>query len=123
MEVRILALNEFRVPRAARNKCPMEIWVPGREHALNEFRVPECYTLRMKYIKLPHIDLEEYYQFITFRTNDSLDDYLEKIYVSDQGNSQKQLSADSYLDSSKKGAYLYGDKIDIFKKTIFDKKS
>ena len=75
----------------------------------------------MKHTKLPHIDLLEHYQFITFRTNDSLDGYLKKIYTSEEKNSKKQMLADSYLDNSNKGAYLYDNKIDIFKKIIFDK--
>ena len=29
--------------------------------------------------KLPHINLNEYYQFITFRTNDSKDSFVSKI--------------------------------------------
>jgi len=31
------------------------------------------------YKKLPHIDTFNHYQFVTFRTYDSLDDYLKKI--------------------------------------------
>ncbi len=72
----------------------------------------------MKRTKLPHIDLEEHYQFITFRTYDSLDGYLEKIYASEQENSKKQMLADDHLDSSTQGAYLFDKKIDIFKNTL-----
>ncbi len=74
-----------------------------------------------KHIKLPHIDLIGYCQFITFRTNDSLDSYLQKIYNSTLPNPKKQFILDNHLDNSNKGAYLYDNKIDIFKKVIFEK--
>jgi len=61
-----------------------------------------------KHSHLPHIDIKGYYQFITFRTFDSLDDYLQKIYNSDVANKQKQYHIDKYLDSSKNGSYLNG---------------
>jgi REP element-mobilizing transposase RayT len=62
-----------------------------------------------KYQKLPHIDIEGYYQFITFRTYDSLDSYLEKLYELNISNKQKQQQIDTYLDTSQKGAYLTND--------------
>jgi len=61
-----------------------------------------------KYSHLPHIDIEGYYQFITFRTFDSLDNYLQKIYNTDVANKQKQYNIDKYLDSSKNGSCLNG---------------
>ena len=75
----------------------------------------------MKHIKLPHIDLNEHYQFITFRTNNSLDKYLEKLYNAEQENSKKQLAVDEYLDSSTNGAYLFQNEIEIFKQVILNK--
>ncbi len=36
-------------------------------------------------------------------------------------NSKKQLILDNYLDNSIKGAYLYDDKIEIFKRVILEK--
>lgn len=55
---------------------------------------------------LPHIDMEGYYQFITFRTYDSIDAYIRKINLTDLSNKQKQHKIDEYLDSSLNGAYL-----------------
>ena len=64
--------------------------------------------IRKKYTHLPHVDIKGYYQFITFRTYDSLDDYLKKLYNLDKPNRQKQQYIDNYLDNSKNGAYLNG---------------
>jgi len=75
----------------------------------------------MKHCKLPHIDLEEYYQFVTFRTYHSLDDYLEKMYNLTIDNRKKQMLADEYLDRSSKGAYLNGECIDKVKEIILAK--
>lgn len=71
--------------------------------------------------KLPHVDLIGYYQFITFRTQDSLTPYLQKIYARDIHNSQKQLLIDEYLDSSTDGAYLVDEKIEICKNVFLEK--
>lgn len=62
-----------------------------------------------KYKKLPHIDMDGYYQFITFRTYDSIDDYMKTISNQDVGNSKKQYLIDNYLDTSKNGNYLKDD--------------
>ena len=66
----------------------------------------------MKHKHLPHIDDLDYFQFITFRTNDSLDDYLDKIAKQNNSNAEKQLQIDEYLDQSNKGSYLNGDVLD-----------
>lgn len=60
----------------------------------------------MKHKHLPHIDDLDNIQFITFRTNDSLDDYLDKLTKQNNSNTQKQLQIDKYLDQSNKGSYL-----------------
>ena len=52
----------------------------------------------MKHKHLPHIDDLDYYQFITFRTNDSLDDYLAKLAKQNNSNAEKQQKIDKYLD-------------------------
>jgi len=75
----------------------------------------------MKYSKLPHIDLNGQYQFITFRTHDSLDEYLKKIYHTEQENSKKQLVIDAHLDLSSQGAYLFDAQISIFRQVILEK--
>ena len=68
----------------------------------------------MKHRKLPHIDMPQHYQFVTFRTHDSLDTYLQKLYDLPIENSKKQLAADEHLDRSVQGAYLYGECIEAF---------
>ena len=62
-----------------------------------------------KYSHLPHIDIKGYYQFITFRTYDSVDSYLKKLQNIDIPNKQKQQRIDNYLDKSQNGAYLNGE--------------
>ncbi len=78
----------------------------------------------MKYKKLPHISLNNYYQFVTFRTKDSLDEFLLKISNLDINSSKKQYQIDNHLDSSHKGAYLNGEVLELFKRYILkqDKK-
>jgi putative transposase len=58
---------------------------------------------------LPHLDLANHYQFITFRTHDSQDQFLEKLTQQYLENSQQQLAIDQYLDQSHNGAYLNGE--------------
>ena len=41
---------------------------------------------------LPHIDMVEHYQFVTFRTHDSLDDYVKKIRNADISNLKKSMT-------------------------------
>lgn len=50
-------------------------------------------------------------QFVTFRTQDSLDAYLNQLIGSDLEMSKKQWQIDQYLDMSLMGAYLHGDMI------------
>ena len=73
-----------------------------------------------KYSKLPHIDIKNGYQFITFRTYDSVDSYILKLQNLSSRDSIKQYNIDRYLDFSKKGAYLYGEAIRIIKDIIFE---
>jgi REP element-mobilizing transposase RayT len=61
--------------------------------------------------RLHHYSRINTYQFITFRTKDSVDDYL--LRLKDKSNcteSQKQLAIDEYLDGSHKGNLL-NDKV------------
>jgi len=60
----------------------------------------------MKHKHLHHIDLDNHFQFITFRTYDSIDDYLRKLYANDSSSRIKQQKVDDYLDKSTKGSYL-----------------
>src|SRR5574344_793725 len=69
---------------------------------------------------LPHINLEEYYQFITFRTYDSFDLYAKKIFEQKISTSKKEYELDIYLDSSKNGAYFFEENINILKDIIYE---
>ena len=62
---------------------------------------------------LPHINIKDHYQFITFRTHDSVDTYLRKLAGQNLPNSKQQLAIDKYLDQSRNGAYLT-DEIFLF---------
>jgi len=62
-----------------------------------------------RYSHLPHIDINGYYQFITFRTHDSIDEYLKKLFATNLENRKKQYQMDEHLDGSLNGAYLNGD--------------
>jgi len=63
-----------------------------------------------KHTKLPHIDAFGYYQFLTFRTHESVDAYVSKLLGDTALKSNlKQYKIDDYLDSSKNGAYLNDD--------------
>ena len=68
----------------------------------------------MKHKHLSHIDLPNTYQFITFRTHDSMDAFLRKLANAQVAESRKQLQMDAYLDESVKGAYLYGEVLEYF---------
>ncbi len=69
----------------------------------------------MKKSFLPHINMIDYYQFITFRTFESVDDFVLKIRKKDISNQKKEFEIDTYLDVSNKGAYLNGDILDYLK--------
>ena len=63
----------------------------------------------MAYCHLPHRDLTGCYQFISFRTFDSTDVFLQKLSAQEVDNNKKQLQADLHLDNSQQGAYLHGE--------------
>ena len=58
--------------------------------------------------RLPHIDLKYHYQFVTFRTHDSIDDYIRRVRLTEIKDTKKEYIIDRYLDTSKKGCYLVG---------------
>jgi len=70
---------------------------------------------------LPHADLIGYYQFLTFRTHDSIDDFLTRLSSENISTSLKQYKADKYLDNSSKGAYLNGDVLAYLKEFLLEK--
>ena len=59
-----------------------------------------------KHKHLPHFDIKNHYQFITFRTYGSVDAYLKKLAQHNLPNKQKQHLIDEYLDRSTAGAVL-----------------
>lgn len=75
----------------------------------------------MAHSNLPHLSLQGHYQFVTFRTKESVDVYMKKMQGCSDANSVKQYKIDSYLDSSTKGAYLNGKVLDAVKAYIFSK--
>jgi len=53
------------------------------------------------------------YQFITFRTKDSIDSFVQKLNIEDTNESIKQHKIDDYLDQSDNGCYLNNEIIDL----------
>ncbi len=70
---------------------------------------------------LPHTDLIGYYQFVTFRTHDSIDDYLKRVRDEDISSQQKEYKIDQYIDLSSKGCYLNGDILAYLKEFFVSK--
>ena len=58
--------------------------------------------------RLPHIDLREHYQFVTFRTHDSIDDFVRRVRETEPTDAKKEYIIDRYLDTSEKGRHLVG---------------
>ena len=68
---------------------------------------------------LYHYSKFDTYQFVTFRTQDSVEDYLQRVKkISGLSVSKKQMNIDSYCDQSDKGCCLNGEVIDIIKNHI-----
>jgi len=66
----------------------------------------------MKRNHLFHLDIQGYYQFITFRTDDSLDRFLKSLATQNSPHQQKQRMVEDHLDSSQEGAYLNDEVLD-----------
>ncbi|MDD5158626.1 MAG: transposase [Sulfuricurvum sp.] len=85
----------------------------SESHVVGGVKTP----LPRKFTHLPHIDLKGYYQFVTFRTFESVDEFVRKWDFSPaMSNKEKQQKIDEYLDISIKGAYLKDDVL----KYLFD---
>ncbi len=52
--------------------------------------------------------MKDHYQFVTFRTKESMDEYIKKIHGSGDSEKLKQYKIDTYLDKSENGAFLNG---------------
>jgi putative transposase len=72
--------------------------------------------------KLPHINIINTYQFVTFRTKDSVDDFVKKISQQNTSNKIKYQQIDNYLDHSKNGCYLNNQVITALKDFFINKK-
>jgi len=71
--------------------------------------------------KLPHIQVQNMPNFITFRTHKSIDSYVKKLTQQNKDTKIKQHEIDKYLDNSDKGAYLYGAQLKILKSILHEK--
>jgi len=72
--------------------------------------------------KLPHINIIGTYQFVTFRTKDSVDDFVRKISKQNISNKVKYQQIDNYLDRSYSGCYLNSQVINVLKDFFINKK-
>ncbi|MFA7083420.1 MAG: transposase [Arcobacteraceae bacterium] len=70
---------------------------------------------------LPHISLENHYQFITFRTYKSVDSYIDTLQKAPIDTKKKEYLIDCYLDNSPKGAYFFGEYIELIKNVLWAK--
>ncbi|MCB4758780.1 MAG: transposase [Sulfurovum sp.] len=68
----------------------------------------EVPLMKKKHSHLPHVDAPGYYQFVTFRTHDSIDDYIQRVISQKFTNKKKQYLVDQHLDTSPQGRYLNG---------------
>jgi REP element-mobilizing transposase RayT len=60
------------------------------------------------------------YNFVTFRTYKSIDEYVKKINLLEIDTKIKQYKIDNYLDSSLKGCHLHDKQITILKDVLFE---
>ena len=70
---------------------------------------------------LPHKNLKSHYQFITFRTKDSTDAFVQKLLA--QNNIETKIlqhQIDAHLDNSQSGAYLNGTIVELTKKYLLN---
>ena len=68
-----------------------------------------------QFSNLPHVDMIGHYQFVTFRTHDSISEFLKKLSNENIDTSLKQYKIDTYLDSSQNGCYLNGEVLKYLK--------
>jgi REP element-mobilizing transposase RayT len=78
--------------------------------------------METKYHKrnLPHIQIENMYNFITFRTFKSVDEYLQRLNGLNLSTKEKQYKIDKYLDNSQNGACFYGIVLERMKEILFE---
>ena len=93
------------------------VLTPSNNHDKTKHSAPEKSERNF----LPHIDLIGHYQFVTFRTHDSIDAYVKKVRDEEIGNSQKEYKIDQYMDRSSKGCYLHGQVLEFLKNHLVAK--
>jgi len=78
--------------------------------------------METKYHKrnLPHIQVENMCNFITFRTFASIDEYLQRLNSLNLSTKEKQYKIDKYLDNSQNGAYFYDKILSKMKEILFE---
>ena len=74
-----------------------------------------------KHLNLPHIDVKGHYQFVTFRTHDSIDDFLKRLSLENISSKIRQYKIDEYLDVSQKGCYLNNEILQFLKEFFIQK--
>ncbi len=74
-----------------------------------------------KRVNLPHIDLKGHYQFVTFRTHDSIDDFLKRLSAENLSANIRQYKIDKYLDHSSNGCYLNTEALILLKSFFLEK--
>ena len=73
------------------------------------------------YQNLPHISEKFLYQFVTFRTQASTDEYVRTCLQAQNVTTKRvQYELDAYLDRSQKGAYFYDEILDMTHKYLLD---
>jgi REP element-mobilizing transposase RayT len=78
--------------------------------------------METKYHKrnLPHIQIENMVNFITFRTFLSVDEYLQRLNNLNLPTKEKQYQIDKYLDNSSNGAYFYDRTLQKMREILFE---
>ena len=68
--------------------------------------------------KLSHISQEGSFIFVTFRTQDSIDKYIQNLSSQNLPNNKLHYLIDKHLDSSTDGAYLYKEALKLTKEYL-----
>ena len=97
------------------DRCKNEIEVSAPRKKKNGTKVPAPRKF------LPHINMIGYYQFVTFRTYDSLDDFIKKIRDENISSREQEYKIDQYIDRSPKGCYLNDEVLDYLYCYFIDK--
>ena len=75
---------------------------------------------KMHYRKLPHIQVESHPLFITFRTLESVDYYIQKIGKENLSANDKFSKIEKHSHSSEKGAFLHSKVLELMHKVLLE---